>query len=49
MICVILGAKKLLSEDELENGQKELQKLTDQSVEKINELGESKHDEVMHV
>ena len=28
---------------------KELQQLTDQSVEKINELGESKHDEVMHV
>jgi len=43
------GREKLLSEDELENGQKELQKLTDQSVEKINELGQSKHDEVMHV
>ena len=41
--------EKLISEDELENGQKELQKLTDQSVENINELGESKHDEVMHV
>lgn len=40
---------KLISEDELERGQKELQKLTDQSVEKINMLGESKHDEVMHV
>ena len=41
--------EKLISEDELERGQKELQKLTDQSVEKINMLGESKHDEVMHV
>ena len=41
--------EKLISEDELEHGQKELQKLTDQSVENINELGESKHDEVMHV
>ena len=41
--------EKLISEDELEHGQKQLQKLTDQSVENINELGESKHDEVMHV
>ena len=41
--------EKLISEDELENGQKELQQLTDQSVEKINVLGDSKHDEVMHV
>ena len=41
--------EKLISEDELEQGQKELQKLTDQSVEKINTLGDSKHDEVMHV
>ncbi|MBS59913.1 MAG: ribosome recycling factor [Anaerolineaceae bacterium] len=41
--------EKLISEDELEQGQKELQKLTDQSVEKINALGDSKHDEVMHV
>ena len=41
--------EKLISEDELENGQKELQQLTDESVEKINMLGDSKHDEVMHV
>lgn len=41
--------EKLISEDELESGQKELQNITDQSVGKINVLGESKHDEVMHV
>ena len=41
--------EKLISEDELESGQKELQNITDQSVEKINMLGESKNDEVMHV
>ena len=41
--------EKLISEDELESGQKELQNITDQSVEKINMLGETKHDEVMHV
>jgi len=41
--------ENVISEDELESGQKELQDLTDQSIKQINILGESKHDEVMHV
>ena len=41
--------EKIISEDDLERGQKELQELTDDSVEAINALGEHKHDEIMQV
>ena len=41
--------ENLISEDELEHGQKLLQELTDQFVNDINELGEDKKEEVMHV
>ncbi len=41
--------EKILSEDDLGHGQKELQQLTDDSVEAINMLGERKRDEIMQV
>ncbi len=41
--------EKLISEDDLQHGQKELQHLTDESVKAINVLGEHKHDEIMQV
>lgn len=39
----------LISEDDQERGEKELQELTDKINEKVNEIGESKEKEIMEV
>ncbi len=39
----------LISEDELEKGQEEVQKLTDQFIEQIEELGKRKEQDIMQV
>jgi ribosome recycling factor len=41
--------EKLISEDELKNGEEELQKLTDKYVEVIGAVGERKEKEIMEV
>lgn len=41
--------EKLISEDELTRGEEDLQKLTDQYVDEINQLGERKEKEVLEV
>jgi len=41
--------EKLITEDELERGETELQKLTDRFVEEIGELGKKKEVEIMEV
>ena len=41
--------EKLISEDELERGEAELQKLTDRYVEDVAELGKRKEVEIMEV
>lgn len=39
----------LISEDDLERGEKELQELTDKLTEKVDEIGEQKEKEIMEV
>ena len=41
--------EKLISEDDQKNGQEEVQKLTDESIEKIDELGKVKEAEILEV
>lgn len=41
--------EKMISEDELEHAQEELQKLTDKYVKKIDEIGKRKEAEIMEV
>jgi ribosome recycling factor len=41
--------EKLISEDELERGEVELQKLTDRFIEEINKHGHEKEKEIMEV
>lgn len=41
--------EKLISEDELEKGEEDLQKLTDRYIELVNEIGERKEKEIMEV
>jgi ribosome recycling factor len=41
--------EKLISEDELERGEAELQKLTDRYVEEVSEQGKKKEIEIMEV
>jgi ribosome recycling factor len=41
--------EKLISEDELKDGEENLQKLTDKYVEMVNEVGERKEKEIMEV
>lgn len=41
--------EKLISEDDEERGEKDLQEVTDKMTERINEIGESKEKEVMEV
>ncbi|MBI9043831.1 MAG: ribosome recycling factor [Anaerolineaceae bacterium] len=41
--------EKMITEDDLKRGEEELQKLTDQMVEKIQEIGERKEKEIMEV
>src|SRR5512147_1038760 len=41
--------EKLISEDELERGEEDLQKLTDRYVEEVTEIGKKKEAEIMEV
>jgi ribosome recycling factor len=41
--------EKLISEDELKDGEEDLQKLTDKYIESVNEIGERKEKEIMEV
>jgi len=41
--------EKLISEDELKRAQEDLQKLTDQMIKQVDELGERKEQELMEV
>ena len=41
--------EKLISEDELKRGQEDLQKLTDQSIKQVDEIGERKEQELMEI
>ena len=41
--------EKLISEDDLERGEKEIQNITDRFVDEINEIGERKEKEIMEV
>jgi ribosome recycling factor len=39
----------LISEDDQERGEKELQELTDKLIKKVDEIGERKESEIMEV
>jgi ribosome recycling factor len=41
--------EKMISEDDLERGEEELQKITDQYIEEINAIGEHKEKEILEV
>ena len=41
--------EKLISEDDEERGEKDLQELTDKMTERVNEIGENKEKEVMEI
>jgi ribosome recycling factor len=41
--------EKLISEDELEEGEENLQKLTQKYIDHVNEIGEKKEKEIMEV
>lgn len=41
--------EKLISEDDLERGEKEMQKITDRYIEDINAIGEKKEKEILEV
>ncbi len=41
--------EKLISEDELEKGESELQKITDRTIEEINKIGERKEKEILEI
>jgi len=41
--------EKLISEDELKRGEEELQKITDEFVDEVNQTGERKENEIMEV
>jgi ribosome recycling factor len=41
--------EKLISEDDLERGEQELQKITDRYVEEIGKIGQRKDKEIMEV
>lgn len=44
-----LEQEKLISEDDLQKGEAELQKITDRYIEEINKIGERKEKEIMEV
>jgi len=44
-----MESEKLITEDDLEDGRERLQKLTDSYIERLEELGRQKHDEIMQV
>lgn len=41
--------EKLISEDDLTRGEKDMQNLTDEYIEKMNEVGKNKEDEILEV
>ena len=41
--------EKLISEDDMKNGQEEVQKLTDEYIAKIDQIGKAKEDEILEV
>ncbi len=41
--------EKLISEDDLKNGEEEIQKLTDRIIEEVNEVGKKKDQEIMEI
>jgi ribosome recycling factor len=41
--------EKMISEDELKEGEEELQKITDRFIEEINSIGERKEKEILEV
>lgn len=41
--------EKMISEDDLKRGEDEVQKLTDEYIEKMNEVGNSKEEEILEV
>lgn len=41
--------EKLISEDELKRGEEELQKITDQYIDEVNQTGDRKENEIMEV
>ena len=41
--------EKMISEDELKQGEEELQKLTDKMIQQIDAIGEHKQKEIMEV
>ncbi len=41
--------EKLISEDDMKNGEEDLQKLTDKFIEEVTELGKKKEAEIMEV
>ena len=53
MICIKdlreYEKEKLISEDDREGGEEELQKITDRFIEKINEIGDRKEKEIIEV
>lgn len=42
-------SEKLISEDDLKNGEEQIQKLTDKIIEEINEVGKKKEQEIMEI
>ncbi len=41
--------EKLISEDDLKNGEEDLQKMTDKFIEEVTEVGKKKEAEIMEV
>lgn len=41
--------EKLISEDDLTRGEKDMQKITDEYIEKMNEVGKNKEEEILEV
>jgi ribosome recycling factor len=41
--------EKLISEDDLKRGEDELQKITDEYIDKVNEIGDHKEKEILEV
>jgi ribosome recycling factor len=42
-------SEKLISEDDLERGEKDIQEVTDKYIEHVDKIGESKEEEIMEV
>ncbi|MHB0877745.1 MAG: ribosome recycling factor [Anaerolineae bacterium] len=44
-----MESEKMITEDDLDDGRERLQKLTDSFIERLEEVGKQKHDEIMQV